>query len=317
MTQMSSTDMRDAFFGELHGVASRDRDLVVLSNDFGAPSLDRFRADLPQQFINAAISEQNMMSAAAGMAMAGKRVVVYSIATFATLRALEQVKIDICAMHQPVTILAVGTGYAYSTDGPTHHATEDIAVMRALKGMSILSPSEPRMVADFARRIADVAGPTYVRLDRGRMPVLDHPETGLPASGLRVFGDGRDVALIATGGMLHRALDVSRALAARGIAARVVDLVRLKPLDTDAIGEALRPVATVATVEEHSLHGGLGGIVAETLADLELLKPLKRFGIPDDLLYAYGERDALHAGRGLDVIALSRSLEDWLARGRS
>lgn len=311
---VSPTDMRDAFFGRLYEEVGRNRDIVVLSNDFGAPSLDRFRADFPDRFINAAISEQNMMSVAAGMSLAGKTVIVYSIATFATLRALEQVKIDICAMKRPVVILGVGTGYAYSADGPTHHATEDVAVMRCLARMTIMSPSEPAAAASLAGRVADFSGPTYIRLDRNKWPVLDHPDGVLPESGLRVFGDGCDLALTATGGMVHRALEVAAALAERGVAVRVVDLVRLKPLDAQAFHRALAPVVAVASLEEHTLNGGLGGLIAEAMADLELLKPLKRIGIPDELLYAYGERGPLHAARGLDVAGVVATLVPWLAR---
>lgn len=313
--RLSATDMRDAYFGELYEAARRNPNIVILSNDFGAPSLDRFRADMPAQFVNAAISEQNMMSLAAGMAMNGKQVIVYSIATFASLRALEQVKIDICAMRQPVTILAVGAGYAYSADGPTHHATEDVSVMRSLAGMTVYSPSEPAMAAALARGVGETAGPTYIRLDRGKWPVRDGAEAAIGAEGMRVLGDGCDLALISSGIMTHRALETAAALAESGIAVRVVDLVRLKPLNAEALGRALEPVAAAATLEEHTLNGGLGGLTAEALADLGMLKRLKRLGIADSQLYAYGGRDRLHADRGLDAPALARGLAAWLAAG--
>lgn len=314
MTILSKTDMRDAFFGTLYGIARDDRDVVVLSNDFGAPSLDRFRADLPGQFINAAISEQNMMSTAAGMAMRGKKVVVYSIATFATLRALEQTKVDICSMKQPVTILAVGAGYAYSTDGPTHHATEDIAVMRSLAHMEVLSPSESALAAALATQVPHASGPRYIRLDRGKWPLLDQGGQDDYAAGLRVVRDGSDLVLVSTGIMVHRSIAVAERLAALGISARVVDLYRLKPLNLDLLGRALAGAGAVATIEEHTSHGGVGSIVAEAMADLEILKPLKRFAIPDELLYAYGDRDALHAGRGLDVDGVVGTVTQWLGR---
>lgn len=312
MSALSKTDMRDAFFGALYDVARNDRDVVVLSNDFGAPSLDRFRADFPAQFVNAAISEQNMMSTAAGMAMRGKKVVVYSIATFATLRALEQTKIDICSMRQPVSILAVGAGYAYSTDGPTHHATEDIAVMRSLAHMEVLSPSESAMAAVLAAQVPHASGPRYIRLDRGKWPLLGETGQDDCSAGLRVPRDGRDIVLVSTGVMVHRAIQVAEELTRQGISARVVDLYRLKPLNLELFRKALAGAKAVAAIEEHTIHGGVGSIVAEAMADAGILKPLKRFAIPDELLYGYGERDALHGKRGLDIGSLVAALTHWL-----
>lgn len=307
---MSKTDMRDAFFGALYDVAAADPAVVVLSNDFGAPSLDRFRADRQGQFVNAAISEQNMISMAAGMALAGRKPIVYSIASFLTLRALEQIKIDICAMGAKVMLLGVGSGYAYATDGPTHHATEDIAIMRALTGLTLWSPSEPGVAAALAPMIRDLAGPCYLRFDRGKWPVLGDLDA---ATGLRVFGQGTDVALVATGIMVHRAREVADRLADRGVHARVVDLARLKPVDRAALRDALAPATRIATLEEQAGHGGLGGLIAEFLADEGLLRPLKRFAIDDRFVYGYGERDALHRQRGLDADSIAATLGAWMA----
>lgn len=305
---LSATDMRDAYIGRLYDVAVADPRIILLSNDFGAPSLDRFRRDRPAQFINAAISEQNMVSVAAGMALEGRLPIIYSIATFITLRALEQIKIDVCAMKLPVTILAVGTGYAYSVDGPTHHATEDMALMRSMAGMTIYSPSEPSLAAALADTLPATSGPTYVRLDRGKWPVVAAPNAADLAAGHRHLRAGRDVVLVATGGMVHRALEVATALEQAGIAAGVLDLFRLKPLDTQALADVLRTAAAVATIEEHTLHGGLGGLVAELMADQRTLKPLHRHAIADNQLYTYGERPRLHAERGLDARSLAESI---------
>jgi transketolase len=308
-----SMDMRDSFITALYDLAVADRRIVVLSNDFGAPALDRFRADLPRQFINAAISEQNLISTAAGLAKEGKRVIAYSIATFITLRALEQVKIDLCSMNLPVVILAVGAGYAYSVDGPTHHATEDISIMRALSNMRIISPSDSVGAAAAAALVQSTTGPVYIRLDRGKWRSLRNQDFDFSA-GAFVVRPGAHLAIVATGSMVHRALEVAGALGARGIGARVVDLYRLKPLEGDVFREAFRGVAGVVTIEEHSRHGGLGGLVAEAMADAGIVKPLRRFAVADDLLYGYGLRDRLHAERGLDCDCLQAEIGQWYGR---
>ncbi len=306
---MSKTDMRDAFFGALYDIAAEDPAVVVLSNDFGAPSLDRFRADRPRQFINAAISEQNMISMAAGMALAGRKPIVYSIASFLTLRALEQIKVDICVMGAKVMLLGVGSGYAYPADGPTHHATEDIAIMRALTGLAIWSPSEPGVAGALAPMIRDLPGPSYLRFDRGKWPLLGDLDT---TKGLRVFGQGSDVALISTGVMVHRALEAAALLADKGVAARVIDLTRLKPLDGAALREAIGSATRLVTLEEQGAHGGLGGMIAEYMADEGLLRPLKRLAIEDHHVYAYGERGPLHGQRGLDADGIAETVQSWL-----
>jgi transketolase len=303
-------DMRDSFITAVYDLAVADRSIVFLSNDFGAPALDRYRATLPRQFINAAISEQNLISTAAGLAKEGKRVIAYSIATFITLRALEQIKIDLCAMNLPVVILAVGAGYAYSVDGPTHHATEDIAIMRTLSNMSIISPSDSVGAAAAVDLVRSTTGPVYVRLDRGKWRSLRDPGFDF-SPGAFVVRPGVHLAIVATGTMVHRALEVAESLGRSGIEARVIDVYRLKPLDGEVFLEAFGGVGAVVTIEEQSRHGGLGGLVAEAMADVGIVKPLLRFAIDDDLLYAYGLRDRLHAERGLDHDRLYADISRW------
>ena len=309
--KMSETDMRDAFITRLDLRARDDRDIVFLSNDYGAPSLDRFRQERPKQFFNMAIAEQNMISVAAGMALQGKKVFVYSIASFLTLRCLEQIKIDICCMSLPVTLLGVGTAYAYSADGPTHHATEDMGVMRCLANLTIYSPPD----AMAAGLLVDVAlrqrGPLYLRFDKGRYPVV-YPDT-LPEEGFAVVRRGQGgPCLVATGTMTSRTLEVANALAARGIDCTVVDVLRPKPL-SPALAALLTGHDRVMTIEEHALTGGLGSAVAEYILDRGLTCRLRRAAITEDKLYAYGLRDTLHEERGLSAARLEATIADWMA----
>jgi len=154
---------RDAFFNKLYELAQKDKDIIIVTADCGTPSLDQWRDNLPDQFINVGIAEQNMISIAAGLALAGKKPYCYAIIPFLTLRCLDQIKCDICLMNLPVTLVGIGAGLGYNDSGPTHHATEDIAIMRVLPNMQIASPSN----ADNAELLARLYNkPTYIRLDR-------------------------------------------------------------------------------------------------------------------------------------------------------
>lgn len=310
MNDMAGIQMRDAFIAGLLAHARAERDILFVSNEYGAPALDAFRKDLPEQFINAGISEQNLISVAAGLALAGRRVYVYSIASFITLRCFEQLKLDVCVHKVPVKILGVGCGFAYSEDGPTHHATEDISLMRSLAGMEIYSPSESQLAHDLVAGTLASTAPQYIRFDKGKYPALDGVMQDC-ASSFRWQGNGSGLLLISTGILVHRALEVADELRRHGIACDVIDLYRLKPLGAE-LQQRLSRATAVVTIEEHTLNGGLGSIIAEQLVDLGSVARFKRFGIPDAHLYSYGEREILHRMCGLDRAGISNELLRWL-----
>jgi len=310
---LSKVEMRDAFIEELRLRARRDPSIVFLSNDFGASSLDQFRKESPHQFINAGISEQNIISVAAGMALQGKRVFVYSIASFITLRCYEQIKIDLCVMNLPVTILGVGPCYGYGTDGPTHHATEDIAIMRALANMNIYSPADANAAEALVNLALNSTGPVYIRLDRGKWPLLYEKDT-LFSTGLAVLREGSELCIVSTGIMTHRALEVAKELMKISIDTSVIDLYRLKPLPESLLLNTLARYQRVVTLEEHTYNGGLGSEIVELLADAGVHKPVKRCAISDELLYAYGTRNSLHLERRLDKEGLVNALQEWVQR---
>jgi transketolase len=308
-----NVQMRDAFISELHSRARSDRDIVMVTNDQGAATLDGFVEELPGQFINAGISEQNILSVSAGMALGGKKVFVYSIASFITLRGFEQIKIDLCAMSLPVTILGVGSGYSYSTDGPTHHATEDIAIMRTLRNMTIYNPADSYTAAALVDISLDCKTPAYIRLDREQQqPIYDFSSEF--CSGFTVLGeDERDVCIVSTGSMVRRAIEVAERLNATSIATKVIDVYRLKPIEAEKLINAVSGVKMLVTVEEHTLNGGLGSIVSELLTDFDLRIPLKRLGIKDEAVFGYGPRPDLHKERGLDVDSIERTIREYLS----
>ncbi len=310
-------DMRDRFISTIYRRAVDDRRIVFLSCEYGAPSLDRFRSDLPEQFINAGISEQNAISVAAGLAKEGKQVIVYSIASFITLRCLEQIKLDLCTMGLPVTLVAVGPGYAYGVDGPTHHCTEDLALMRAMGAMTIYSPSDDRMVAMTAEMALAAGGPVYCRLDRGDFPNLGKLSAAEKENGFRVFGGPARICLVTTGALVRQALDVAAQSADRGIELAVVDLFRIKPLAQKPLAEVLSRFDFILTLEEHTLNGGLGSLVAEVVVDYGLKTRLRRMGIDDHHLYAYGRRERLKTMAGIDNGSLAEAILEAAGKCRN
>ncbi len=309
MKNIDKLQIRDAF---IHGVLERaeaDREVILISNDFGAPALDSFRENFPKQFINSGISEQNIITVAAAMANEGKKVFVYSIASFITLRCLEQIKLDICVHNAPVTIMAGGTGLSYAEDGPTHHALEDISLMQALSGMEIYSPSDALAAYDTARFCCDNPVPAYIRLDKGKMPVLEellpHNHTDF-----RTSNTSTDLLLLSTGFMTHRALEVAAELKTADISCNVIDLNKIHPLP-DALKTLLKTAAKIVSIEEHCSRGGIGTLLGEVLLDSETHPGLKRIAIEPDKLYCYGSRDKLHRDFGLDTAAIVSLLKEW------
>lgn len=302
--------MRDAFIKELCFRARADKNIIFLSSEYGSPALDQFRRDLPKQFFNTAISEQNTISVAAGLALGGKKVYVYSIASFITLRCYEQIKIDLCCMNLPVTIIGVGTCYAYGVDGPTHHATEDIAIMRALPNMHIYSPSDTYVAAKLVDISLQSFVPTYIRFDRGKFPLIYGEKSDLN-KGCTILQKGKDVSIIATGIMVHKAVEIARELNKHSIQAQVIDVYKLKPINTEIILENIRNTKKIITLEEHTINGGLGSIIAEILTDSNTWIPFKRFAIEDNMLYAYGVRENLHRERGIDTDNVVKTILAW------
>ena len=301
-------DAREAIFGALYDAAVADPKVVVLTTDTGAMKFRDFVKDVPEQLINVGISEQNAIGAAAGLALTGHRVFVYGITGFVTLRVLEQIKVDICCMGLPVTIVGLGTGYAYSFDGPTHHIVEDIAVMRALPGLSIWSPSD---IVSAARSI-DLAlacdGPGYIRFDKGPFDALYEEDDDFSA-GISRLRDGADATVIATGIMTTQAMRVAERLRAMDLNIGVIDAYRLQPLNCDALLKILGDTPRIFTLEEHFLDGGLGSIVAEAISSVPNGPPLTRLGIAGGYYSEVGDREYM---RSLDRID-QNSLVDQLA----
>jgi len=309
----SYSDVRDAIFQELYDIALKDPKVMVFSADLAAKMFEDFKRNLPAQFYNVGIAEQNAMSVAAGMSLTGRRVFVYGISNFVTLRCFEQIKIDICSMHLPVTILASGTGYMYGEDGPTHHMMENIAIMRTLPGITIWSPSDFTAAASFIRLAYRTPGPAYIIFDRGPFTTI-YNNANPPdfSEGLSVIRSGKDLTIISVGIMMGQALSVADELKKDGLDVGVIDLYRLKPINEKLLFDSVKESKRIATIEEHSIIGGLGGAVCEFLAETGLLIPIKVFGMSDKFRCEVGCRELLRSLDGIDKMSILKAIKSWI-----
>jgi len=304
--------MRNEFMTSLFEVARKDDSLIVLSSDTGALVLDQFREGLPDRCINVGIAESNMIGVAAGLAMTGKIVYVYAIIPFVTMRCYEQVRVSVCCQDLPVKMVGVGAGVDYSTLGPTHHALEDIALMRLLPGMTVLSPCDDVSAAALAKVSYQTPGPAYVRLDRsGQPPIYTNNDVDF-TSGLNVLRDGKDVCIISTGKIIHTAIKVADELAKTSVDTSVIDLYRVKPVNLDALNSVISSARWVVTIEEHSVLGGIGSVLAEIIAEQERPQTLMRFGLPDSFCRQYGSREYLHTLNQLDAGSITDRIQQNL-----
>lgn len=299
--------MRDAFFDKLYTLARKDPDVVLVDADMGAPSLDKFRRDCPAQFVNVGIAEQNAISVAAGLAFEGKKAFAYAIAPFITLRCYEQIKVNMGSMKIPVTAVGVGAGFSYDDSGPTHHTTEDIAIMRALPNITIMNVTDNIMAEKCAEIACKKQIPMYVRLDREPLPdIYDKKETF--EDGVSQLKKGKDICIVATGNMVHKALEVAGILKKEMLNVSVVDLYRLKPVNKKLLLKYLNQSKRVVTLEEHLIDGGLGSIVAEVFVDNNVTLPMKRIAIPDKYCYTYGGREAIRRTIDLDTDSIVKTI---------
>jgi transketolase len=309
-TSAPAADMRDACFEELRKIAAADRNVIVLTDDMGAFALDQLKKELASQYFNMGIAEQNIVSVAAGLALGGKRPFIYGISTFVTMRCYEQIRVDLCCMNLPVTIIGSGAGYTYGSDGPTHHATQDIAIMRALPEMTLFNPSDPVMTAAVVRMAYKYSGPAYIRIEKGILPCL-YAEQHDFQRGFDVLRPGRDIMIVATGVMVHSALRVVEELSKHSLDVGVVDLYRIKPIDEGALSSSLRQAKRLITIEENSIIGGISSLIAEIMAGRSRPIPLQRIALHDRFCYEYGSREWLHAYQGLDVKSLAKTILEW------
>lgn len=302
--------MRNAFIKSLTALARRDKNVYLLTGDLGFTVFENFAREYPRQYLNCGVAEQNMVSVAAGLALSGKQVFVYSIVPFATMRCFEQIRNDVCIQNLNVRIVGVGGGFSYGKFGPTHHALEDIAVMRALPNMTVVCPADPVETELAVREIAQRKGPVYLRLGRSTEEVLSTPTLPFKVGKMRVLRKGRDITLLGVGPVLINVLRAAEILEKKhGVCATVASIGTVTPLDVSFVMWAARATKAIFTVEEHYVTGGAGDAVAAVLAERRISGTLfKKIGVEGSFVKAVGEQAYLRAQCGLSPERLVRTV---------
>ena len=293
-------------------MADNDR-VVLVTGDLGfgvlRPVWDRY----PDRIINAGIAEQSMISLSAGLSMTGRTVVVYSIGNFPTLRPLEQIRND-CAYHDAdVKIVCVGGGFVYGSLGMSHHATEDVSVMRAIPGVRVFAPGDPAETEAVVAEMFARPGTCYLRIGRGHEPAVhDGPVTGWTAPRAIRLRSGKDVALLSSGGILTEVWRAGELLAARGIDAEIWSFPCVKPLDRETVRDLTKRFRRMLTVEEHNVLGGFGGAVCEAAAETGDGCAIRRIGLEDTFTVVVGDQQYLRSYYGISGEAIAEKAVAWM-----
>ena len=303
--------MRDVFIRTLTDLAEVDQRIFLITGDLGFGVLDKFQSRLPGQFLNAGVAEQNMTGLATGLALEGRIVFTYSIANFPILRCLEQIRNDAAYHNANVKVVSIGGGFSYGALGMSHHATEDLAIMRALPDVTVVAPGDHWETAEATRAISSTPGVCYLRLDKSAAPRSEKAGDIFALGKIRTVRSGSGVAILATGGILEEALKAADVLSESGVTCTVASVHTIKPLDAETLLQIVGSHSVVVTLEEHVLAGGLGGAVAEVMADAgKFPQHFLRFGVEgSSFVSVVGSQQYLRKACGLDADSIVRRVQ--------
>jgi len=309
--------MRNAFAEEILEIARQDERLIVLSADIGNRLFDKLKVEFPSRFYNTGVAEANNISMAAGLATCGFRPICYTITPFITCRCYEQIKIDVCYHDMPILIVGTGSGLSYAALGATHHSCEDIALMRALPGISVAAPADAPEVKACLRAAFNLGKPVYIRIGKKGEPVIHQDVPAFQFGIWSYLREGRDVCLLSTGNMLGSAIKIATMLKDVQISSSVVNCSSIKPLDEKTLKSVLDKHDAVVTLEEHSLIGGFGAAVVEWVVDQNMdTEKIVRFGTGDYFLHHVGEQGYAREQYGLNVYQLTNKIISFLKKRR-
>jgi len=273
----------EVFSETLLSLAKQDRNVLAVTSDSrGSGKLTPFGKALPEQLVEVGIAEQNLVGVAAGLASTGKKVFAVSPASFLTARSLEQIKNDVCYSDHPVKLIGISSGVSYGALGSTHHATHDIAVLRAINNVSIIVPADNFETSEAVKAAANMSHPVYIKFGKRPMYHLHRPGTIVEVGKSITIRDGKDITFIATGETVYHALMAAQLLEKQGLSCRVISMHTVKPLDAEAIIQAASDTKGIVTVEEHRVFGGLGEACASALMEAGMSVPFKIVGLPDE-----------------------------------
>ncbi len=306
-------DCRDSFAATMESLAAADpRIVTVVSDSVGSSKLAGFKQKWPERMVNVGIAEQTVVAVGAGLANGGKVPFVSAAACFLSARALEQIKADIAYSNVNVKLIGQSSGVAYGELGPTHHSIEDMAWLRLFNNLTLIVPADPWQTEQAIRAAAAMDGPVFVRVSRMPVPALERRNASFEIGKAETLVEGDDIAIIANGTMVHRAVAAAKTLAGEGIHARVVNMATVNPLDEAAILAAAETGAIV-TVEEHSVRGGLGGAIAE-IVTANTPVPMRIMGFPG--FVPTGSAEWLMEHFGLTETGIAEAARQTVARKR-
>ena len=302
--------MRSTYLKEVYRLAAEDRNVLSLVADNGMIVYDDFKRDFPEQYFNFGISEGHMINAAAGMASCGKIPFAYTIGAFLAYRAFEFIRLDVCLQNLNVKIVGIGAGMSSGYLGPTHHATEDIAVLRTLPNLTLLSPATAKEAKVLVNYAYNINGPVYIRLGNNLKEELYGDEMKVVPGKGTVLQKGRDMVIFSTGDITYQVMEAARRLEQDDITATVVSMHTIRPFDEELVSEMISIHKKVFTVEEHSIIGGLGGAVAEVMAEKGCTAVLNRIGLNNTFAHGYGTQEQVRQVNELDVSGIYQTIKE-------
>lgn len=301
--------MQSSCIGSLMELAEKDINIMYLTADSGEGGLDlMFRRNFPERSFDFGIAEENMVAAAAGLASAGKIPFVYTAAPFLAYRAFEFIRNDICLQNLPVKLIGTGSGISVSSLGPTHHTTEDIAVLSSLPNLKIMSPATPKQAYECMKQAYEHQGPVYIRLGMNKEKEFFDDLYQINANGYDVLCDGKEVAIFSTGSILENVMEAAEICRKKDVLPAVVNISVIKPMNVNAILEILEEYDVICIVEEHNIRGGLGSIISDILVDGGISKRLIRIGLDDCFSKGYGKINQVRIENGLGAESIAERI---------
>tara|TARA_B100001287_G_scaffold269234_1_gene266466 strand:+ start:7127 stop:8068 length:942 start_codon:yes stop_codon:yes gene_type:complete len=297
LSKKSFPFMRDVFIDSIYESAKKDKDIYFTTPDMGAPALDKFRAEIPRQFIHSGICEQHMIAMAAGLSLMNKKAFCYAMAPFITSRCYEQIKCSVAAMDRDVTLVGIGVGLGYADAGPTHYTTEDIATMRAFPNIEIITPCDELSTKKVASLCVEEPKFRFIRLDREALPPIYEKEDFNLEDGFSTIIKGKNKCVVTCGKLLHLA---KLAIEKNNLDLGLIDLFKIKPLTKNLL-KTISQYTEIITLEEQCLDGGFGSAILEFCNENSVIINIKRHGLDNRFYFENGGRDYLFNRYGLNV----------------